>query len=266
MDAPKDEVDLPQNSGAASWREIATVVGTAIVEFRKMWTVAAPRIGEVIRRVAAEFPPAYRLALIEIAKRGWYIDQQMGLSMPPKLAAALAREESRHEAESELTAYFISRLDAIELEICERFPQRAHIIEPAFAAHRAGQYVLSIPVFLAQADGICYEKIRAYHFMRDRGSNQPPATARHARSDEHDLWNAIVLSPLSAVVPLNMNKNERGPDFLGLNRHTVMHGDSLDYGTEANSLKAISFLNYVSQVLTRKNFKERLEENRNVAT
>ena len=37
------------------------------------------------------------------------------------------------------------------------------------------------------------------------------------------------------------------PEELGaLNRHAVMHGESLDYDTRENSLKALSLLNYLA--------------------
>jgi hypothetical protein len=36
-----------------------------------------------------------------------------------------------------------------------------------------------------------------------------------------------------------------GEFFTALNRHQVMHGESSDYGTEINSLKAFSFLVFV---------------------
>ena len=34
-----------------------------------------------------------------------------------------------------------------------------------------------------------------------------------------------------------------------LNRHEVLHGESVDYGTEINSLKAMSLLYYIASVL-----------------
>jgi hypothetical protein len=42
-------------------------------------------------------------------------------------------------------------------------------------------------------------------------------------------------------------KDERisGQCFTALNRHQIMHGESWDYGTEINSLKAFSFLTFV---------------------
>jgi hypothetical protein len=40
-----------------------------------------------------------------------------------------------------------------------------------------------------------------------------------------------------------------GEAFSALNRHQVMHGESWDYGTEINSLKAFSFLAFVGKHL-----------------
>lgn len=52
-----------------------------------------------------------------------------------------------------------------------------------------------------------------------------------------------MMHPLICPLP------ECGANFDGLNRHQVLHRESVDYGTEINSLKAISLLNYVFQVL-----------------
>ena len=64
-----------------------------------------------------------------------------------------------------------------------------------------------------------------------------------------DTFRHALLSPLSQPLPISASKHERDESFNELNRHQVMHGESLGYGTEINSLKAISLLNYVTQVL-----------------
>ena len=64
----------------------------------------------------------------------------------------------------------------------------------------------------------------------------------------------IYLHPLSIPLPLWMNRNERaerGDPCVGLNRHQVLHGESVDYGTEQNSLKAISLLSYLRWILSK---------------
>ncbi|MGO4416839.1 hypothetical protein AB4Z27_28095 [Cupriavidus sp. KB_39] len=270
MDSSPDNNDLPPFFSEEQLRQVgknlkhlSQMIGAAvrrITEFRDEWSAIAPVIGQAIVRAAEELPKKMREAYVNLAKHGWYVDQGMSLSDPPRLGREIAEPAHAANAEAELQEHFRSNLDRIENEICEQFPERAHIIRAAFEAHRLGQYVLSVPVFLAQADGICFERCQAYYFMREKRGSTRPGTAVHASSDEHDFWTAIILLPLGMTGPLNVSKNGRDPEFSGLNRHTVMHGDSLDYGVEVNSLKAISFLNYVSQALTRMTWSERISQ------
>ena len=49
---------------------------------------------------------------------------------------------------------------------------------------------------------------------------------------------------------MSRGKRAQQPDgFSELNRHQVLHGEVTEYGTEQNSLKAISLLNYCAFVL-----------------
>lgn len=45
-------------------------------------------------------------------------------------------------------------------------------------------------------------------------------------------------------IPLNQSKKNRSPDFSEMNRHRILHGEDIHYGTHLNSLKAISLLQY----------------------
>jgi hypothetical protein len=45
-----------------------------------------------------------------------------------------------------------------------------------------------------------------------------------------------------------VNAREDGEHDSEINRHRILHGKSLDYDTEINSLKMISFANYVAGV------------------
>ena len=55
---------------------------------------------------------------------------------------------------------------------------------------------------------------------------------------------------LVAQIPLKRQMNKRDANDAGLlNRHAVMHGESLDFDTKMNSLRALSLLNYVALAL-----------------
>lgn len=192
-----------------------------------------------------ELPARTQEALLLLGQHGWYLDPEMSLPALWELKGALA-SGSVLEAEEALIKYFEDRLSAIEESISTKFPHRIHLVQSAFAAHRREEYILSIPVLLAQADGICKETVDQYLFIKQ---NKKPRTAIYVEQLAVDTYKAALLSPLAAALPIGASEKERPEGFAELNRHTVLHGESLDYGSRANSLKAISLVNYVAHVL-----------------
>jgi len=192
-------------------------------------------------------PEHTQVALLTLGNHGWFFDLEMPLPFLWELENAL-NEGDINEAEAALIDYFRENLETIENRFATKFPHRAKIINSAFSAHKRGEYELSIPIFLAQTDGICYEVVNQHLFMRVRGEKKP-STAIYVDSIASDTFRHALLSPLSQPLPISASKNERDETFNELNRHQVMHGESLDYGTEVNGLKSISLLNYVAQVL-----------------
>jgi hypothetical protein len=94
--------------------------------------------------------------------------------------------------------------------------------------------------------------------MKDRATKKPASSA-YVSAIVGDEMSAAMLSVLSNVLPINATERERAnfldarglTDWRELNRHTVLHGESLDYGTRINSLKAISLINYFVGVLSK---------------
>lgn len=200
---------------------------------------------EAMRRAAEVLPPRTRAALLTLGRHGWYLDLNIDLQLLWELQDLLEQGDV-DTADHMLCEYFEDRLDSIEASLKENSPHRAHLLGAAANAHREGQYVLSIPVVLAQTDGICMDLTSRHLFLRQNGK---PETAAYVEAVAAETLRAALLSPLAEVLPIGQSKRERSEGFDALNRHTVMHGESLDYGTRLNSLKAISLLNYVSQVL-----------------
>jgi len=191
-----------------------------------------------------ELPNHIQEALLLLGENGWYLDLEMSLPTLWRLRD-IFDEGNLLKAENTLVEYFENRLSEIEKSILEKFPCRKHLLKAAFNAHRREEYCLSIPLFLAQTDGICKEVIRQYLFMK---TNRRPQTAAYVDQIANDTVMAAFLSPLAETLPINASKNERPRNFNGLNRHMVLHGESLDYGSKINGLKAISLVNYVSCV------------------
>ncbi|MBI4745014.1 MAG: hypothetical protein HY786_00345 [Deltaproteobacteria bacterium] len=114
---------------------------------------------------------------------------------------------------------------------------RKHIIVDAFDAHLNGKYYLSVPIFLIQAEGIyndCMgvDRLKANN-VKKRFKNCP------------EIYESMI-DPFNEFIQFlykgySIKKN---PPSL-LSRHIIIHGNSVDYGTPENSIKAILFVEYV---------------------
>lgn len=236
-----DSIRIPK----LPFAEIAEIAKSTI-EFQKQIRDLISPTFDQLQKSFNELPSRTQEALLKLGDHGWFFDLEMPLSGLWRLKEALS-EGNVVKAENALVEYFSSRLDEIENSIVGKFPHREKMIRAAFRAHKSEEYELSIPVFLAQTDGICNDVIEQYLFMKQ---NRKPRTAIYVERIASDTYRAALLQPLAQTLPIGASKHERNEDFNELNRHMVLHGESLDYGTKVNGLKAISLINYVTQVLT----------------
>lgn len=123
----------------------------------------------------------------------------------------------------------------------EQIPLRHQILDAAFAAHESAKYELSIPVFLAQVEGMCLEVLGTKLFSTKSGV---PVTRESTEALSRMELSEVLLLPLRELHGLTASKASRGnwPD--APNRHEILHGISTDYATPINSYKAISLLEY----------------------
>lgn len=222
-----------------------TQLSDQIQELQKAIQISMRPIFEHLHKSFSELPSRTKEALLLLGEHGWYLDLDMAIPDLFELRNALY-EGNITEAEQSLTKYFESRVDDIEKSVIEKFPHRKKLLTSAFDAHRQGKYELSIPVLLAQTDGICKDVTKQYFFMRFNGK---PQTARFVEGIAEDTLKATLLSPLAQDLPITASEHGRRSDWKELNRHMVMHGEALDYGNKVNGLKAISLVNYVAHVL-----------------
>ena len=209
-------------------------------ELPKLLAEQQEQFAEYQRRLATEIPERNRKALQRLGEEGWFIDPKMPLSLLQEIELL---DEHPDEMAEWLSDFFRTQLDAIEGALVDSYPNRGHLLQQAFEAHREGKYGLSIPVFLTQADGIFWERTpERQNLFR---SIQREKACNKYISQISDNYILAYLHPLSIILPLWMTQDKRGDSFVGLNRHQVLHGESVDYDTEQNSLKAISLLNYL---------------------
>ena len=193
-------------------------------------------IGECMTRFRETFPNQIRI----LARHGWFASHwHTPLDVVPRAAALFEKGEvakghllmCRHFAEIEAQ---------IEEDLTRDFPARARIIRKAFRAHRAGDHELSIPVFLAQADGIAEPVLTTSIYTRGRTTRRTIGRVvnRVAKGDmERELLRLVLRN-----LPLTASRKQEGE----LSRHKVLHGEDIDYPSKLNGFRAISFMQYAA--------------------
>ena len=197
---------------------------------------------KVAREVYKQLPPRIRKCVTLLAYSGWFLPEDLPMADFIKFAE-LVESDGTANVDEELSGFLRTNLKLIEERLLEQHSNRVEVLSSAFSAHKEGHYYLSVPVFLIQADGICHEFLGVQLFQKQGGS---PATAKVLERFEANPFLWAYLEPLRILLPLNKNTDEIGEEEMSFNRHAIVHGLSNTYGTEINSLKAISLIAYVS--------------------
>lgn len=266
MEQEKNNFDLQQAYN--NFREVVLLFANKFNEAIAPWREAAIIIHEKLKSLPWDdinraiiafqlMPEKLKEAQIKLLERGWYINLSIDENDLDDLLIIndLFEQEIDYvmvEHGKKMMPYILNKLE-------QEYPQRFLLLKDAFQAHQSGLYSLSIPIMLAQADGISYDLFKVKFFSK---KNNHPQTkdARVSRihitdKDDPILYFAYI-SPLDYLSDLQINTIDRerlieqGIYRGTLNRHGVMHGLDCDYANESNSLKCILLLGYLADLKT----------------
>ncbi len=200
---------------------------------------------ETLSQIAEAMTPMTHDLFSTLAASGWYPD----MDMPFAYLDHLVNEFKRDPGRAKLLAmnYYRKQVDSIGAALAGAWPHRSCALEDAFSAHRSQLYYASIPVFLAQAEGIVWERLGVLLYS-SKGSRQRILDNVLPGGDPDGLT-AAILHPILTATPLNRSQKERSRGSYDLNRHEVLHGHDTTYGTEESSLRTLSHLTFISQVM-----------------
>jgi hypothetical protein len=215
-----------------------------------------PEVKEHVRRFfenIKKIPEDTKRFLRDLAYRGWFLTDEMTLNELAVFYNLKTFQNSVDEAQIDdhMEALVERYLNYIQTCLYERFPIRKHVLESAFSAHEREEYNLSIPIFLAQADGIGAEMLNGVSpFSRKQTSGGILATAAEINSLSSQV-DTVLIEPLGLPMGITATSTsvERAQHPHLFNRHEILHGLSLDYGSKRNSLKAISLLGHLATVV-----------------
>lgn len=239
----KDAAVLQQQS-ARTAKLMSQAVESFASSVRQSYGNYIAELERVLKEDAVSMQADASKTALDIASHGWYPDPTISMYQVKKVIE-LYRNGNAAKADLMLGRHYSRHNEDVEREVTAAFSRRKRIVRSAFWAHRQRQNALSVPVMLAQADGICVDELGGELFQRDQGK---PRTAKAIA--KLDGAAAAFLAPLTAAIPVMASVKERASLPPGeLYRHTILHGESVDYDTHVNSCKAMSLLRYLAWLL-----------------
>jgi len=206
-------------------------IGQQLIAFAKDW----PTLDEINERE--------RKDIVSLAQQGWFISLSHTALATLHRAAGQLLAGNVQPVDAIMSEHFRSILDVVEKEAIEASPHREIIIRRAFAAHRAGDYELSIPAMLCQTEGIGQEIFGAS--VHSKKSQELEQIRLRFDTEESDVVLIAYYGLLTAPLAIKDNIRTEEIERSRLNRHAILHGHNWQYSSEVNALKALSWLGFV---------------------
>jgi hypothetical protein len=144
--------------------------------------------------------------------------------------------------------HFENRINQIEELTIKRFPKREQIIRKAIKCHKIGDYEVSIPVLIGQADGI-FREITSKEFYSKKNDVKAENIIEEIKNDRFKEFSIWVLEPLKQTQIISANFKESRDIHNFLNRNSILHGEDTEYANKRNGAKSLSLLNYNVKVV-----------------
>jgi len=125
-----------------------------------------------------------------------------------------------------------------EMNASSLFKPRIAIIQDAINAHKAGKYSLSIPVFLAQIEGVLWDYAEKQSIAAGTEITEKSGKKIKVTSAKPLVKDTRLRDLISENVATYFLERVYTKDF----RHSVLHGRNVDYNKEENSMKLLLFI------------------------
>lgn len=186
--------------------------------------------------------PSLDPILINLSAYGWYVSYDVDVY---RLFDAQRFLNAGKVKEMDELMYNLQekRVPMIIDNFNKRFPHRALIINEAYKAYQNQMYYVCIPTFLSQIDGICEDMTNKKFFLNKRKTNLPEVSEwAEGLSDTRKYLIAVLLTKGA----FQLHRSELNK--INFTRHSVLHGESLDYGSKINALRIISLLGFLDDI------------------
>lgn len=243
MERDSINIEVPE-----SLKNAISKLGEAVMGVSKINSTNSAQIKEAWEIIKKEAPEG----TVELSKYGWYLGYDSLPKTPVELSRKLKKGKT-DEVDKFLCEFYEEELDNIENRIIDWNPNRGTIIKEAFENHRNKRYFSSIALLLTQIDGLCHDEYGEKFFASEKKIIQDeelrrPKIRKSILKEKGDSLN-VFLVILDRVRGINVHTDKLSEFPVRLNRHEILHGMDYEYGTQLNSFKIISLLNFINDIV-----------------
>lgn len=217
-------------------------------EVAKKATKAYDQMEQALHRIATIDFTHLSPVLMELSQYGWYVNYSFDFVDIANLKELLANLDEA-EIDNFMSKLIETEIDSYIHSIGKEYPKRITAIEQAQKAHQAGLYFTSIPVIFAQIDGLSAELTGYKFFDNDRKTYEPLIAKWATNAGTFSIENAFLSVLLDKGA---FQKHRNNPNLISFTRHSVLHGETTDYGSKVNSLKAFSLLMFLTDMFSKR--------------
>lgn len=168
----------------------------------------------------------------------WYIEPSIKLKLLKKL---FQEYENEKQVDEILSKHYKENIERIFNDLKNTFPNRSGIFDEILYAHKKKLYYLSSIALMTQIDGIVYDFFDGKNYFQGDFFKKK---IQMLEEREETIGLYFLKQLFNNELPIKLSTGERKKilEFEHINRHQVVHGETTDFNTEINSLKALSLL------------------------
>lgn len=182
--------------------------------------------------------------LFTLAEYGWYVNMDINV-MDLVKAIEFINLGKIDEMDEYMKSLFESRTKNIFQKAINLFPTRKHPILEAQKTFELAFYYSTIPLLFCQIDGIAEDIAKRKFFLNTKINGKfTPEISEWAKSLPDSR--RLVAGSLLGKGAFQLHHSQ--PNKINFTRHSILHGETNDYGTKSNTLKVISLLGYLCDI------------------
>jgi hypothetical protein len=196
--------------------------------------------------------------LANLTTLGWYLSPNIVGRFYVDELEELVRAENINKFEQGIIDESDLQIPRIVKNCGKLFPQRAHIFNEMLALYNSKHYYSLITLAYAQADGICKDIWGKFGFFdKDKDKDNSYKMKLYLKLSEKDL--PVISSILVEQMSVTSNEltiyskaalfGDSDVEKRTFNRHKIVHGHSINYGTKVNAIRAMYLLDYLTYLI-----------------